>query len=178
MRAAQAPAGHRMPGAAHRRGRHGLSRAERAAKRAFDILVASAALALLWPLIVAAWWAAGRAAGLPGLFRQTRIGRGGRPFTILKLRTMDGAGRVTIKAARPGRLGPLAPQIALRIWARGVNRGLLTHVWLEDDPTCPLLAAIPAKQRGTVIAANEGGGRHALTIRLGGEDETVFLDAG
>ena len=105
-------------------------------------------------------------------------GRIGPDETGFARRTTDGAGRVTIKAARPGRLGPLAPQIALRIWARGVNRGLLTHVWLEDDPTCPLLAAIPAERRGTVIAADEGGGRHALTIRLGGEDETVFLDAG
>jgi lipopolysaccharide/colanic/teichoic acid biosynthesis glycosyltransferase len=58
------------------------------AKRVLDILVSFAAILILAPLIAAVWllvW--GTSAG-PGLFRQERLGRGMRHFTMLKLRTM------------------------------------------------------------------------------------------
>ena len=58
------------------------------AKRAFDLLVASLALVLLMPLlIVIALWIKCDSPG-PALFRQQRVGRGGRPFSIRKFRTM------------------------------------------------------------------------------------------
>jgi lipopolysaccharide/colanic/teichoic acid biosynthesis glycosyltransferase len=57
-------------------------------KRTFDILVGSLALAMLSPLlaIVAAVVRLGSSG--PVLFRQERLGRAGRPFMILKFRTM------------------------------------------------------------------------------------------
>ena len=59
------------------------------AKRGFDVVAAAVALAVLWPLMgmvaVAVRFAM---PGGPVLFRQTRIGRDGEPFTILKFRTM------------------------------------------------------------------------------------------
>jgi exopolysaccharide biosynthesis polyprenyl glycosylphosphotransferase len=59
----------------------------RFAKRAFDIAVAAAALALTWWLFPILWLAVRRTPG-PVIFRQTRLGEGGRPFTIYKFRTM------------------------------------------------------------------------------------------
>ena len=57
-------------------------------KRALDV-VAALALAPLWlPLLAVAAIGVKMAMGSPVLFRQERIGRGDRPFTILKLRTM------------------------------------------------------------------------------------------
>ena len=57
-------------------------------RRAFDILFTIPGIVLLAPLLlaIAAWIKLTRAA--PILFRQQRVGRGGKPFTILKFRTM------------------------------------------------------------------------------------------
>jgi lipopolysaccharide/colanic/teichoic acid biosynthesis glycosyltransferase len=58
------------------------------AKRAFDLLVAAAALLLLAPLLAAiALWIKVDSPG-PVLFRQQRVGRHGRSFAIHKFRTM------------------------------------------------------------------------------------------
>jgi exopolysaccharide biosynthesis polyprenyl glycosylphosphotransferase len=50
--------------------------------------LAALALALLAPLLVLLMVAIRRESAGPAIFRQTRIGREGRPFTIYKLRTM------------------------------------------------------------------------------------------
>jgi exopolysaccharide biosynthesis polyprenyl glycosylphosphotransferase len=57
-------------------------------KRLFDILCAGTALALLSPLLILLVLLTWLDSGRPALFRQTRIGRNGRPFTIYKFRTM------------------------------------------------------------------------------------------
>jgi exopolysaccharide biosynthesis polyprenyl glycosylphosphotransferase len=59
----------------------------RLAQRAFDVVAASLALALAAPLLAVLALLIRRTPG-PVLYRQTRLGEGGRPFTILKLRTM------------------------------------------------------------------------------------------
>ena len=57
-------------------------------KRLFDLLAASMALLLLaLPLLVLAW-VIQRKLGGPVLFRQVRAGLQGRPFTMVKFRTM------------------------------------------------------------------------------------------
>lgn len=57
-------------------------------KRALDLLLALAGLALLWPLLlVAAVWVRLDSPG-PALFNQERVGRHGRSFRIHKFRTM------------------------------------------------------------------------------------------
>jgi FlaA1/EpsC-like NDP-sugar epimerase len=57
-------------------------------KRAFDIVVCSVALILLSPVLAACALAV-RIDGGPGiLFRQTRVGRDGRPFELLKFRSL------------------------------------------------------------------------------------------
>lgn len=59
------------------------------AKRLFDVTLVLMSLPLLLPLLLAIFVAIYISSGTPALFRQTRIGRGGRPFTIYKFRTMD-----------------------------------------------------------------------------------------
>lgn len=58
------------------------------AKRALDVIISLAAIATLTPLlatlcVLTKWTSPG-----PALFRQERLGRDKRPFTMLKLRTM------------------------------------------------------------------------------------------
>jgi exopolysaccharide biosynthesis polyprenyl glycosylphosphotransferase len=58
------------------------------AKLALDRLLAAGALVALAPLLLLIAAAVRLAAGSPVLFRQTRVGRGGRHFDMLKFRTM------------------------------------------------------------------------------------------
>lgn len=57
-------------------------------KRLFDIVVASILLILSLPVMAIAALAILVETGRPALFRQERVGEGGRPFMILKLRSM------------------------------------------------------------------------------------------
>ena len=60
--------------------------------RAVDVVVSALALALSSPLLLAAMLAIRLESPGPVIYRQRRAGRGGRPFDVLKLRTMvDGA---------------------------------------------------------------------------------------
>jgi exopolysaccharide biosynthesis polyprenyl glycosylphosphotransferase len=65
-----------------------LSLSARMMKRTVDIAVASAGLVVLSPLLLVFAIAIKVSSPGPVLFRQLRVGRGGRPFTIYKLRTM------------------------------------------------------------------------------------------
>jgi len=62
-----------------------------AVKYAFDRIAAAVALLFLLPVVVAGMIAVWISLGRPVFFRQTRVGRDGRPFRMLKLRTMHDA---------------------------------------------------------------------------------------
>ena len=64
------------------------SRSTMAIKRVLDVAVAALALVLLSPLLLVAVAAIRIESRGPAIFRQARAGRGGAPFTMLKLRTM------------------------------------------------------------------------------------------
>ena len=57
-------------------------------KRVLDIVGALTGVVLLSPLLAAVGLAVVLESGLPGLFRQRRMGRGGSEFTLYKFRTM------------------------------------------------------------------------------------------
>ena len=63
-------------------------RVRMAIKRSVDIIGASLGLLAFGPVILAAMAAIRRHDGGPAMFKQTREGMAGRPFTIYKLRTM------------------------------------------------------------------------------------------
>jgi exopolysaccharide biosynthesis polyprenyl glycosylphosphotransferase len=69
-----------------------LTRVQAAAKRACDVVLAALGLLALLPLFAAVALAVKATSRGPVLFHQRRVGLGGRPFTLLKFRTMvDGA---------------------------------------------------------------------------------------
>jgi exopolysaccharide biosynthesis polyprenyl glycosylphosphotransferase len=75
--------------------RFGLSRRARVVKRMFDVAGAATALLLLSPFLLAITLLVRATSPGPVLFRQTRVGRDGRPFQMLKFRSMvaDADGR-------------------------------------------------------------------------------------
>jgi lipopolysaccharide/colanic/teichoic acid biosynthesis glycosyltransferase len=77
----------------------GRSTLEGAAKRTLDVVVATLALAVLSPVLAWAALAIAITSGRPILFRQVRPGLHGRPFTIVKFRTM--------RPTRPGEVAYL-----------------------------------------------------------------------
>jgi len=65
-----------------------ISRVTLTVKRAFDVVLAVVGLVLTLPLLALASLAILVDGGLPVFFRQTRGGQGGRPFEMVKFRTM------------------------------------------------------------------------------------------
>lgn len=78
-------------------------------KRAFDLAVTTPLLVALAPLIAVLAALARRDTGGSGIFRQTRIGRYGVPFQVLKLRTMrvDVEADTTVTTRDDPRITPL-----------------------------------------------------------------------
>lgn len=94
------------------------------------------------------------------------------------------SGEFTLHTVKPGAVpgggdAVQAPHIALWIVARGINIGLQTRIYFEDEDNSvdPLLSRIEQRQRlDTLIAKKTGDGQYRFDIRLQGEGETVFLD--
>jgi lipopolysaccharide/colanic/teichoic acid biosynthesis glycosyltransferase/glycosyltransferase involved in cell wall biosynthesis len=86
------------------------------AKRAMDAVVAGIALVLLSPVLLITAIVVRISLGAPVLFQQVRPGRGGRPFTLYKFRTMrdamDAAGRTLPDGERLTNVGRV-----LRNWS-------------------------------------------------------------
>jgi lipopolysaccharide/colanic/teichoic acid biosynthesis glycosyltransferase len=68
--------------------RPGQGMGQRFAKRALDVFVSGVALVVLSPLLIVLAAAVRLDSQGPALFKQERVGRGGRPFRIYKLRSM------------------------------------------------------------------------------------------
>jgi lipopolysaccharide/colanic/teichoic acid biosynthesis glycosyltransferase len=125
-------------------------------RRLLDIVVSTVLLALSTPLLAAAAAAIRVESRGPALYRQRRIGRGGRPFEMLKLRTMvQGAERLGAGLAvneadpRVTRVGALLRRTSLDELPNLVNvlRGEMSLI--GPRPTLPAqVAAYTPRQRG------------------------------
>ncbi len=76
---------------------------------------------------------------------------------------------------------PMAPHITFWIVARGINMGLHTRMYFEDDAEAikvdPILSRIEHQVRvPTLIAKKTGAGKYHFDIHLQGEKETIFFD--
>tara|TARA_R110000850_G_scaffold277086_1_gene422322 strand:- start:46766 stop:47356 length:591 start_codon:yes stop_codon:yes gene_type:complete len=67
-----------------------LSRKQRFLKRSFDVIISLIALILLIIPLILLLLISRLDIGLPGLFVQQRIGKGGKPFKMYKIRTLRG----------------------------------------------------------------------------------------
>lgn len=93
-------------------------------------------------------------------------------------------GEFTLRTVKPGlvkgRNGQVfAPHVSIWIVARGINIGLSTRIYFDDEDNSadPLLARIEQRPRvDTLMAKKTGDGTYRFDIRLQGEGETVFLD--
>lgn len=110
------------------------------AKRGVDVLLSASALTVAAPsllfLSLAIWLTMGR----PVLFRQQRLGLHGRPFTVLKFRTMtdarDADGHLLPDAERTTRIGALLRATSLdelpQLW--NVLKGEMSLVGTRPHP--------------------------------------------
>ena len=101
-----------------------LSPWQRVAKRALDIAGASVALVAGAPIMAVTAVAVARELGRPVLFRQVRPGRGGRPFTLVKFRSMRDA---TDRDGRPLPDGERLTAFGLRLRATSLDE--LPQFW-------------------------------------------------
>ena len=79
---------------------------------------------------------------------------------------------------RDGRM--MAPHINFWLVARGINTGLNTRLYFDDEPaanaTGPVLNLIEQPHRRQTLIATKDAAGYRLDICLQGENETVFLD--
>jgi protocatechuate 3,4-dioxygenase alpha subunit len=72
-----------------------------------------------------------------------------------------------------------APHINVCLFARGLLRHLYTRIYFEGDAGLdhdPLLSAVPADRRPTLLARLTAGQTWEFVVRLQGAAETVFFD--
>ena len=127
-------------------------------KRLFDIVCAAVGLVLLSPLLLlAAVWVKLDSPG-PALFRQTRVGRFGAPFTIHRTMRVEPGAAITVGAdPRITRSGQVLRQTKLdelpQLW--DVLRGAMSLV--GPRPELPHYVALyPADLRERVLAVRPG----------------------
>jgi protocatechuate 3,4-dioxygenase alpha subunit len=73
-----------------------------------------------------------------------------------------------------------APHINVSVFARGMLDRSVTRIYFPDEDTAnaadPVLQAVPATRRATLIAEPAGDGLLRFDIRMQGPAETVFFD--
>jgi lipopolysaccharide/colanic/teichoic acid biosynthesis glycosyltransferase len=92
-------------------------------KRALDVVVSGVGLAICAPVMAAVALAVRRDLGSPVLFRQQRPGRHGKPFHLVKFRTMRSLGSSDSVANDAERLTPLGR------WLRSTSLDELPTLW-------------------------------------------------
>jgi protocatechuate 3,4-dioxygenase alpha subunit len=97
-------------------------------------------------------------------------------------------GRFRFTTIKPGQVPgadgkPQAPHIAVSVFARGLQRRLVTRIYFPDDPANAADSAlnrVEPGRRGTLIAKKAAGqaGQLEWNVILQGPGETVFFDVG
>lgn len=88
---------------------HGLRRAQAIQKRIFDLVLAIIGLMLTWWLILLAWITVSVDIRGNGFFIQKRVGKDGKIFTVVKIKTMRPSREIATTVTRTGdpRITPL-----------------------------------------------------------------------
>jgi protocatechuate 3,4-dioxygenase alpha subunit len=122
----------------------------------------------------------GSLTGRPGSLRRDPVtggfaGRSTTDFTGFARVATDAAGHWEVRTLPPP---PQRPYLSICVFARGLLHHLFTRAYLDPAPDDPLLAAVPAPRRPTLLTTREDDHTYRFDIRLQGEGETVFLDFG
>ena len=133
------------------------------AKRILDLLLALVALLFLWPVIAAVALAVRWSLGSPVLFTQQRPGLDGRPFMLLKFRTMreatDAAGRSLPDAERLCAFGR---------WLRSTSLDELPELWNVVRGEMSLVGPRPLLMEYLPLYTPEQARRHEVQPGLTG----------
>ncbi len=128
-------------------------------KRAIDIGFSAAALLVCLPFLMVIATAIAMDAGLPVLFRQERVGRYGKPFTMIKFRTMrTGAGSAVTAGgdSRVTRIGRLLRRNKLdelpQLW--NVLRGEMSLV--GPRPEIPVFVSCYPERYARILRVRPG----------------------
>lgn len=119
-------------------------------------------------------------AGADGTVPRTvgALRRAGADFSGFGRCDTDPDGRYWFSTVRPGRVNGAAPYIAMLVFARGLLKPALTRVYFPEETAAnaadPVLSAVPAERRDTLVAVPEDDRTYRFDVRLQGEDETVF----
>ena len=86
-----------------------LTRSQSFSKRSLDLLLAIVGLLLFWPVICIAWLLSSIDSRGNGFFLQTRVGKEGRQFRVVKIKTMrsDKGLTTTVTRSNDPRVTPL-----------------------------------------------------------------------
>lgn len=132
-------------------------------KRLFDVLLSALALLILSPLMLAVAVAVRVDSPGPAIFRQTRVGRGGRPFSMLKFRSMataqaPGASVLTVADdARVTRVGALLRSSKLDELPQLVNVLTGDMSLVGPRPEVPRYVALyPPRLRDLIFSVRPG----------------------
>jgi protocatechuate 3,4-dioxygenase alpha subunit len=91
----------------------------------------------------------------------------------------DPDGAFTAVLAKPSAPAGQAPHVNVAVFSRGLLKQAQTRLYFPDEAaanaTDPVLTAVPADRRPTLIA-REDGGELVFDIHLQGDKETVFFD--
>ncbi len=134
-------------------------------KRGFDIVLSLFGLLILFPACLGVAALVGLFNGLPILFRQTRAGRGGRDFILLKFRTMTVAPEPDSgvfdagAAARVTRLGAIL---------RRTKLDELPQLWNVLKGDMSLVGPRPELHRWTALSPERWAKVHAVRPGLTG----------
>lgn len=143
------------------------------AKRGFDVLFAGVGLVLAAPFFLVIWLLIRAGEGGPGFYRQQRVGRHGRPFAIIKFRTM----RVGADKAGPSITKAGDDRItSVGRWLRTTKLDELPQLWNVLCGDMSFVGPRPEVPKYVVLYTPEQ--RRVLELRPGITDEAsvVFRD--
>ena len=90
----------------------------------------------------------------------------------------DGGGRFSFVTVKPGYVDGQAPHLTVLVFARGLLKPVLTRLYFPDEADAnaadPVLSAVPADDRATLVAAPDGD-QLRFDVRLQGDGQTVFF---
>lgn len=132
-------------------------------KRAMDIGLSGLALVVLSPIILGIWIAVRRRMGAPALFRQVRPGLHGRPFEMIKFRTMrDAVGPDGQPLSDAERLTPFGR------WLRATSLDELPELWNVFRGDMSLIGPRPLLMEYLPLYSPEQARRHEVRPGISG----------